>query len=208
VKRLLADDMWSGWGVRTLSSDHPAYSPFAYHTGTVWPHDNAMIAGGFRRYGFDAEAARIAKGLFDVAERQVAYRVPELFAGLPRREASFPVQYLGANVPQAWAAGSILRLIAVLAGIHATSDREGSRLYVNPALPEWLPALTIRNLRAGRGSIDLALHDGSIDVLSNTSAFEVIHGPAPRPVGLVERSASRKFVMRMERRDRNPAASE
>ena len=63
VKRLLADDMWSGWGVRTLSSDHPAYNPFSYHTGSVWPHDNAMIAGGFRRYGFDAEAAKVAKGI-------------------------------------------------------------------------------------------------------------------------------------------------
>ncbi|HET9346483.1 MAG TPA: glycogen debranching N-terminal domain-containing protein [Candidatus Limnocylindrales bacterium] len=181
VDRLLADDMWSGWGVRTLSANHAAYNPFSYHTGTVWPHDNALIAGGFRRYGFDTEAARVAKGLFDVAERQVAYRLPELFAGLPRREASFPVQYLGANVPQAWAAGSILRLIAILAGIHATSDSDGSRLYVNPALPEWLPELTIRNLRAGRGSIDLALRDGTVDVLSNSSTFEVVHGPAPRP---------------------------
>jgi glycogen debranching enzyme len=181
VNRLLADDMWSGWGVRTLSSEHVAYSPFSYHTGTVWPHDNAMIAGGFRRYGFDAEAARVARGLFDVAERQLAYRLPELFAGLPRREASFPVQYLGANVPQAWAAGSILRLIAVLCGIHATSDRAGSRLYVNPALPDWLPELTFRNLRAGRGSIDLAVRDGTVEVLTNTSQFEVIHGPAPRP---------------------------
>ena len=140
-----------------------------------------MIAGGFRRYGFDAEAAQVAKGMFDVAERLVAYRLPELFAGLPRHEASFPVQYLGANVPQAWAAGSILRLIAILCGIHATSDRDGSRLYVNPALPDWLPALTIRNLRAGRGSLDLAVSDGTVDVLSNTTGFEVIHGPAPRP---------------------------
>jgi glycogen debranching enzyme len=181
VDRLLADDMWSGWGVRTLSSNHTAYNPFSYHTGTVWPHDNAIIAGGLRRYGFDAEAAKVAKGLFDVAERQVAYRLPELFAGLPRREASFPVQYLGANVPQAWAAGSILRLIAVLAGIHATSDRDGSRLYVNPALPEWLPELTIRNLRAGRGSIDLHVRDGTVEVLSNSSAFDVVHAPAPRP---------------------------
>jgi glycogen debranching enzyme len=181
VERLLADDMWSGWGIRTLSDRHPAYNPFSYHTGTVWPHDNAMIGGGFRRYGFTAEAARVAKGLFDVAERQVAYRLPELFAGLPRREASFPVQYLGANVPQAWAAGSILRLIAVLAGIHATSDRDGSRLYVNPALPDWLPELTIRNLRAGRGSIDVAVRDGTVEVLSNTSSFEVVHGPAPPP---------------------------
>jgi glycogen debranching enzyme len=181
VKRLLADDMWSGWGIRTLSSDHTAYNPFSYHTGTIWPHDNAMIAGGFRRYGFDAEAARIAKAMFDAAERLVGYRLPELFAGLPRHEASFPVQYLGANVPQAWAAGSVFRFIAILAGIHTMSDRDGSRIYANPALPEWLPSLTIRNLRAGRGSLDLALNDGSVDVLSNTTGFELIHGPAPRP---------------------------
>jgi glycogen debranching enzyme len=181
VKRLLADDMWSGWGIRTLSSDHVAYNPFSYHTGTVWPHDNAMIAGGFRRYGFDAEAARVAKGMFDVAERQAGYRLPELFAGLPRSEASFPVQYLGANVPQAWAAGSIFRFIAILAGIHTMSDRDGSRIYVNPALPQWLPSLTIRNLRAGGGSLDLALADGGVDVLTNSTGFEVIHGPAPRP---------------------------
>jgi glycogen debranching enzyme len=181
VKRLLADDMWSGWGIRTLSSDHVAYNPFNYHTGTVWPHDNAMIAGGFRRYGFDAEAARVAKATFDAAERLVAYRLPELFAGLPRHEASFPVQYLGANVPQAWAAGSIFRLIAILAGIHTLSDRDGSRIYVNPALPDWLPTLTIRNLRAGRGSLDVALGPDAIDVLSNTTGFDVIHGPAPHP---------------------------
>ena len=181
VKRLLADDMWSGWGVRTLSSDHVAYNPFSYHTGTVWPHDNAMIAGGFRRYGFDAEAAQVAKGLFDAAERLAGYRLPELFAGLPRHEASYPVQYLGANVPQAWAAGSIFRFIAILCGIHAQSDRDGSRIYVNPALPDWMPELTIRNLRAGRGSLDLSVNDGSMEVLSNTTDYEVIHGPAPRP---------------------------
>jgi glycogen debranching enzyme len=181
VERLMADDMWSGWGIRTLSSDHVAYNPFSYHTGTVWPHDNAMIAGGFRRYGYDAEAARVAKGLFDAAERLVGFRLPELFAGLPRHEASFPVQYLGANVPQAWAAGSIFRFIAILCGIHAVTDRDGSRIYVNPALPEWLPEITIRNLRAGRGSLDIGLRDGTIDVISNSTGFEVVHGPAPRP---------------------------
>ena len=128
--------MWSGWGVRTLSSDHPAYNPFSYQTGSVWPHDNAMIAGGFRRYGFDAEAARVAKGTFDAADRLSGYRLPELFAGLCKSEASFPVQYPGANVPQAWAAGAVIRLIAILAGIHATTDASGSRIYVNPALPD------------------------------------------------------------------------
>jgi glycogen debranching enzyme len=182
VKRLLADDMWSGWGIRTLSSDHPAYNPFSYQCGSVWPHDNAMIAGGFRRYGFDAEAARVAKGTFDAAERLSGYRLPELWAGLYRADASFPVQYPGANVPQAWAAGAVLRLIAILAGIHATTDASGSRLYVNPALPDWLPSLTLRNLRAGRGSLDLAVSDGEVEVLSNTTGFEVVHAPAPQPV--------------------------
>ncbi|HET7473177.1 MAG TPA: glycogen debranching N-terminal domain-containing protein [Candidatus Limnocylindrales bacterium] len=180
VKRLMADDMWSGWGVRTLSSDHPAYNPFSYQLGSVWPHDNAMIAGGFRRFGFDAEAAKVARAIFDAAERLMGYRLPELYAGLHRAEASFPVQYPGANVPQAWAAGAVLRLIAILAGIHATTDADGSRLYVNPALPEWLPRLTIRNLRAGAGSMDLALNDGNLEVLANTTGFDVIHGPAPR----------------------------
>jgi glycogen debranching enzyme len=180
VRRLMAGDMWSGWGIRTLSSNHVAYNPFSYHTGTVWPHDNAMIAGGFRRYGFDAEASIVAKGVFDASERLVAYRLPELFAGLPRNEASFPVQYLGANVPQAWAAGSIFRLVAILCGIHATSGPDGSRIYLNPALPEWLPELTIRNLRAGRGALDLAFNDGQVSVLSNTSGFDVVHAPPPR----------------------------
>ena len=179
VERLMRDDMWSGWGVRTLSSDHPAYNPFSYHTGTVWPHDNAMIAGGFRRYGFDAEAARVARGMFDAAERLVGYRLPELFAGLPRHEASFPVQYLGANVPQAWAAGSIFRLIAVLCGIHALTTRDASTIFINPALPDWLPAITIRNIRAGRGSLDISMQDGEVEILANSTGFDIVHGPAP-----------------------------
>ncbi len=183
VQRLMAPDMWSGWGVRTLSSDHVAYNPFSYHTGTVWPHDNAIIAGGFRRYGFDAEAAAIARGMFDAASRLMVDRLPELFAGLPRHEASFPVQYLGANVPQAWAASAVLRFIAVLAGIHASADESGGKLYVDPALPSWLPDLAIHDLRAGTGALSIGFRDGTVDVLANTSGFEVIHGPAPRVAG-------------------------
>ena len=179
VERLMAPDMWSGWGIRTLSSDHPAYNPFSYHTGTVWPHDNAIIAGGFRHYGFDEEAGRVAGGLFDAAERFAANRLPELFAGLQRQEGSYPVQYLGANVPQAWASGAIFRLVAILCGIHATTDAAGSRLYLNPALPAWMPDLTIRNLRAGRGALALRFADGEVEVLENTSSFTVVRG-APR----------------------------
>ena len=190
VRRLMADDMWSGWGIRTLSSDHPAYNPFSYHTGSVWPHDNATIAGGFRHYGFDAEAAQIARGIFDAAERFVANRLPELLAGLPRQEGSFPVQYLGANVPQAWAATAVFRLVAVLCGIHGRTDRDGSRIYVNPALPDWLPEITIQDLRAGRGAVTLRFADGEVEVLANTTGFRIVHsaplhdspaeaGPAP-----------------------------
>ena len=101
VQRLMADDMWSGWGVRTLSSDHPAYNPFSYQNGSVWPHDNAMIAGGFRRYGFDAEAAQVAKGIFDAAERLVG--VPA--AGAVRRSAAGPGELPGAVSRRERAAG-------------------------------------------------------------------------------------------------------
>jgi glycogen debranching enzyme len=183
VQRLMADDMWSGWGVRTLSSDHPAYNPFSYHTGSVWPHDNASIAGGFRRYGFPDEAAKVAKGIFDAAERLVGLRLPELFSGLPRVSASFPVPYLGANVPQAWAAGSIFRFVAVLCGLHATVSPEGSRLYVDPVLPPWMREISISDLRIGTGALGLRLVDGTVEVTSNTSGYEVVHGPAPGPLG-------------------------
>jgi len=84
-------------------------------------------------------------------------------------------------VPQAWAAGSIFRLIAILCGIHASSDASGSRLYVNPALPDWLPEVTIRNLRAGDGIAALRFHGNEVDVLSNSTGFEVVHQPPPRP---------------------------
>jgi glycogen debranching enzyme len=183
VRRLMADDMWSGWGIRTLSSDHPAYNPFSYQLGAVWPHDNASIAGGFRRYGFAAEAAQVAKGIFDAAERFTALRLPELFAGLSRIPAGFPVPYLDANVPQAWAAGSVFRFVAILCGLHATTDADGSRLYVNPALPEWMPEISISNLRVGGGALDIHFSDGIVDVRSNTSKYEVVHAPAPGPLG-------------------------
>jgi glycogen debranching enzyme len=179
VGRLMAEDMWSGWGIRTLSSDHPAYNPFSYHTGSVWPHDGATIAGGFRRYGFVEEASQVARGLFDAAERFQAYRLPELFAGLPRQTGSFPVQYLGANVPQAWAASAIFRLVALMCGIHARTDATGSRIYLDPALPDWLPSLSIQGLRAGRGAVDLAFNDGQANVASNTTRFEIVHEPPP-----------------------------
>jgi len=193
VARLLAPDMWSGWGIRTLSAAHPYYNPFSYHTGSVWPHDNAMIAGGFRRYGYDEEAARVAEGIFDAAALFPSHRLPELWAGVERDEGAFPVPYLGASAPQAWAAASVFRLVAVLCGIHARVAPDGSReLFVNPALPEWLPELTITRLRAGKGAMDLRLHDGEVEELSNSTGYRVIRGPAPRPTPPAYGSARRR----------------
>jgi len=183
IKRLLREDMWSGWGIRTLSSDHVAYNPFSYHTGSVWPHDNSIIAGGMRRYGFPAEAAQVAQGMFEAAACFQATRLPELFSGLARDAGAFPVQYLGANVPQAWAAASIFRFIAVLGGLDARTDIDGTRLYIDPALPAWLPELTVHNLRVGRGAVDLRLSNDGAQVLRDNSGFEIVHGPAPERRG-------------------------
>jgi glycogen debranching enzyme len=154
ARRLLADDMWSGWGIRTLSDRHVAYNPFSYQLGSVWPHDNALIAAGFRNYGLDAEAAKIARGLFDAAERFSSRRLPELFAGLPRDDGAFPVQYLGANVPQAWASGAVIHLIAILLGLDADAQA-GPTVRVRPALPDWLTQVRLDGLTVGNASADL-----------------------------------------------------
>lgn len=177
VDRLMAPDMWSGWGVRTLSAEHPGYNPYSYHCGSVWPHDCATIAGGFRRAGRYREAQRVAEGILAAAERFDSYRLPELFAGLPRDKGAFPVPYLGANVPQAWAAAAVFRLVAMLCGIHAVGRPR--TLYVNPQLPEWLPALTLRNLRAGRGSMELRIQGDEVHVHDNTTGFKVVNRRPP-----------------------------
>jgi glycogen debranching enzyme len=147
VERLLKPDMWSGWGIRTLSSDNPAYNPFSYQNGSVWPHDNGMIAMGFKRYGFAKEAAMIARDISEAASYFVFYRLPELYAGTRREPGAFPVQYLGANVPQAWAAGSVFHLLRAILGLDA--DAHKKTLYVDPVLPHWLPDITLHDLRVG-----------------------------------------------------------
>src|SRR5438270_13821813 len=179
VDRLMQPDMWSGWGIRTLSTHHPSYNPYSYHLGSVWPHDNATIAGGFRRAGRHTEAQQVAEGIFAAAERFDANRLPELFAGLPRDAGAFPVPYLGANVPQAWAAAAVFRLVAILCGIHTVG--RSRTIYVNPQLPTWLPSLTLRNLRAGRGALELRMQGNQVQAVDNTTGFKVVHGRLPRP---------------------------
>jgi glycogen debranching enzyme len=153
VQRLLEPDMWSGWGIRTLSENNPAYNPFSYQNGSVWPHDNGIIAMGFKRYGFATEAAMIARCISGAASYFVFHRLPELYAGVKREAGTFPVQYLGANVPQAWAAGSVFHLLRAILGLDA--DAHQKKLFIDPVLPCWLPEITLHKLRVGKARADL-----------------------------------------------------
>jgi glycogen debranching enzyme len=153
VERLMAPDMWTGWGIRTLSKNNPAFNPYNYQTGSVWPHDNAIIAMGFKFYGFSAEAARIAHDISFAATHFRLNQLPELYTAFERHETNFPVQYIGANVPQAWAAGAGFMLTQALLGFLPDAPR--NKLYVDPSLPTWLPDLTVRDLRIGKRKLDI-----------------------------------------------------
>ena len=175
VARLLADDMWSGWGIRTLSAAHPAFNPFAYQRGAVWPHDNALIAAGCKRYGYADAAARIARGVLDTACMFQGGRLPELLSGHQRNSLEFPVQYLGANVPQAWASGSLFLLLHVLLGL--SPDAPHKRLCVAPTLPAWLDWVEVENLSVGQARISLRCwREGS------RTSFEVVRIEGPLTV--------------------------
>jgi glycogen debranching enzyme len=179
VRRLMQPDMWSGWGIRTLSADNPAFNPFSYQNGSVWPHDNGIIAMGFRRYGFVKEAAMIARDISEAASYFVFYRLPELYGGIRREPGSFPVQYLGANVPQAWAAGSVFHLIRAILGLEANAHSR--TLYVDPVLPRWLPEVTLHNLRVATSTATIRFwsedNHSRFEVLSCDGELHIQHGP-------------------------------
>lgn len=188
VHRFLEPDMWSGWGIRTLSEKNPAYNPFSYQNGSVWPHDNGIIAMGFKRYGFANEAAMIARDISEAASYFAFNRLPELYAGIKRAEGTFPVQYLGANVPQAWAAGSVFHLLQAILGLHA--DAHKKTLYVNPVLPRWLPEIRLHNLRVGTSTVTIRFwreeEQSRYDVLSSSAEIQVKAGIATPIDKLIE----------------------
>ncbi len=169
VDRLMAPDMWTGWGIRTLSADHAAFNPYNYQTGSVWPHDNGIIAMGFKRYGFHAEAARIAHDVSVAAGHFLLNQLPELYTASERNESNFPVQYIGANVPQAWSAGSAFMFTQAMLGF--APDAPHDKLYVDPHLPKWLPDLTVHDLRVGKHMLDMRFWREADQTL-----FEVIKG--------------------------------
>ncbi len=147
VDRLLSEEMWTGWGIRTMASDAAAFNPISYHNGTVWPHDTALAAWGLARHGYTGEARRIGRALIEAAGH-FDWSLPEVFAGYAREETPFPIAYPTAARPQAWAAGTPILLVRVLLGIEP--DRERQRLVstVTDELPSWLDGLRIEGVRA------------------------------------------------------------
>jgi glycogen debranching enzyme len=163
VDLLMGDALWSGWGVRTMSTLDRAYNPLAYHNGTVWPHDNSLCAWGLARYGRWPEAQRIVRQMLTAA-RHFDYQLPEVFAGMPRTETRFPIAYPTAARPQAWAAGTPVLLLQLLLGLEP--DRRQSTLEtVAPLeLPAWAGSLRLSSVRAFDRMWEVRLDDGRVQV--------------------------------------------
>jgi glycogen debranching enzyme len=153
---LLSEAMFSGWGIRTLATSMAAYNPMSYHNGSVWPHDNALCAAGLMRYGFTADAQRVAEAIFDAAAR-FGYRLPELFCGFPRGDHLGPIPYPTSCSPQAWAAAAPLQLLSTL--LRVTPQPSAGRLWCAPAIPARYLPLHVTGLRPGTSRLTLDIQE-------------------------------------------------
>jgi glycogen debranching enzyme len=163
VDALMGESLWSGWGIRTMSEDDAAYNPLSYHNGTVWPHDNSLIAWGLARYGRWPEAQRIAQRLLQAA-RHFGYQLPEVFAGLRRSETTFPIAYPTAARPQAWAAGTPVLLLQLLLGLQPDVRRHSLETMAPPELPSWVQTARLSGVRAFDRHWDARLENGHVTV--------------------------------------------
>ena len=163
VDLLMGDSMWSGWGVRTMSEQDTAYNPLSYHNGTVWPHDNSLIAWGLMRYARWPEAQRIVQRMLE-AGGYFDNQLPEVFAGLPRAETPFPIAYPTAARPQAWAAGTPILLMQVLLGLQPDRRRHALETVAPLELPSWAGSLRLGGIRAFDRQWDVRLHEGRVTV--------------------------------------------
>ena len=159
VKHLMSDELFSGWGIRTMASSEGSYNPIGYHVGTVWPHDSSFVAWGLRRYGYKAEAAKICRAILEAADLFDG-RLPEAFGGYPRTKTSYPVEYPTACSPQAWATGAPLLVLRTLLGL----DSDGKHMIIDPAIPEPLGRIELLNVPGVWGRMDafgrsLAAHE-------------------------------------------------
>jgi glycogen debranching enzyme len=173
ARLLIGSAFFSGWGVRTLASSEVRYNPMSYHNGTVWPHDNALIAAGLAAYGHHEEAAKIFDGLFAASRYIDLRRLPELFCGFPRKPAQGPTFYPVACSPQAWAAAAPLSMIQSCIGLGF--DSEAHQIILRePMLPSSVNDLALRHVRVRGGSADITLRRSGRRVVVDVVAR---HGP-------------------------------
>jgi glycogen debranching enzyme len=177
TEQMMSDAFFTGWGVRTLSSAEVRYNPMSYHNGSVWPHDNAMIASGMSRYGFKDAAARILTGLYDASVLVDLHRLPELFCGFIRRPGEGPTLYPVACSPQTWASASVYLLLLSCLGLSVEGDPPKVRLR-GPHLPAMLETVKIKNLEVGSGRMDIVFkrhgQDVSFQVTRKSGDGEVV----------------------------------
>src|SRR5207244_366727 len=157
VSRLMSEDMLSGWGIRSLSSDEPHFNPMSYHNGSIWPHDNGIIAAGMRRHGFDKEAMEVMEQIIQAGIRFRLFRLPELYCGFARdlRYYSVPAEYPVSCSPQAWAAGSVLHFCQMMFGMEA--DAAAKRLRVKPFFLPSVSEVRLSNLKLGGSTLNLLI---------------------------------------------------
>jgi glycogen debranching enzyme len=178
AETLLSEAMFSGWGVRTLAAGEARYNPMSYHNGSVWPHDNAMVALGLSLYGLQSKAISILYGLYEASLAVDLNRLPELFCGFHKRnDSSGPTLYPVACAPQAWASGSVYLLLRAVLGIYISAPERTIR-FSNPALPANLDEVTVENLRVGDASVDILFRrhkdDVAVEVLRRKGELEVV----------------------------------
>ncbi|WP_119271693.1 amylo-alpha-1,6-glucosidase [Taklimakanibacter deserti] len=166
VKTLMSERSMSGWGIRTVATDEARYNPMSYHNGSVWPHDNALIALGFARYGYKSSILRIFEGLFSAATYLDLRRLPELFCGFPRRPGRGPTFYPVACSPQAWAAASLLSLLQSSLGLECDPQTGEIRLE-RPELPKFLDEITLRRVHAGEAKLDFTLRRAGREIAAH-----------------------------------------
>ena len=169
VRTLMASSSFSGWGVRTVPTTEARYNPMSYHNGSVWPHDNSMVAAGFARYGYRKEAARIFEGLFDASVYIDLRRLPELFCGFARQRSQGPIFYPVACSPQAWAACAPISLVQSCLGL-GFDVTDGLVTFDQPTLPDFMEDITLRQLSVPGGSLDVALSRVNSEVAAHVIA--------------------------------------
>jgi glycogen debranching enzyme len=173
--RLLSDELFSGWGIRTLASSMTGYNPISYHNGSVWPHDNALCAAGLMRYGLVDEAHRVMEGIVGAAAH-FGNRIPELFAGLARGDVPFPVSYPTSCSPQAWAAASPLLFLRSM--LHFDPDVRNEQLHLAPEVPDWIGRLVLERVPLMGGHVSIEVEGNHCKVLDAPPGLTIV--PEPR----------------------------